>query len=213
MYEVKEPLWQFIDHWQTLLAGLLALVAGLGAVVATIKSANREITAAQAQTKVTLEIERRRLAREGYAFHAMLEAAMSSVIEDATEARKMFAGPPPTGSSTTAYDVRQRVKRVGFAELRGAFLRFGGTLTAPFLHLDKEIDHFAAQWINVPSATGPDPVREGANARLHEQLDHIQRQAIELHHKAADGVKFCRDELAKELVEEKSFPPHTTGER
>jgi hypothetical protein len=209
MYEVKEPFWQFIDHWQTLIAGVLALAAGVGAVVATIKSAGREITAAQAQTKaaqhqtaVTREIEGRRLAREGYAFHVMLEAAMGAVIEDAEEARKMFAGPPPVGSSRAAYEVRQRIKRAGFAELRGAFLRFGGTLTAPFLHLDSEIEDFAAQWINVPSATGPDPVREGAHARLHEQLDQIRQQAIELHRKAADGVKFCRDELAKELVEE-----------
>ena len=51
MYEIKEPLWQFIDHWQTLLAGVLALVAGAGTVWVTIKSANREITAAQEQTK------------------------------------------------------------------------------------------------------------------------------------------------------------------
>ena len=50
----------------------------MGAVWGTIKS-NREIAAAQEQTKaaqrqtaVTREIERCRIAREGYAFHAML---------------------------------------------------------------------------------------------------------------------------------------------
>jgi hypothetical protein len=52
MYELKEPFWQFIDHWQTLIAGLLALAAGVGTVRATIKSANREIAAAQEQTKL-----------------------------------------------------------------------------------------------------------------------------------------------------------------
>jgi hypothetical protein len=85
-----------IDHWQTLIAGLFALAAGVGAVLATIKSANREIAAAQEQTKaaqrqtaVTREIERRRIAREGYAFHAMLEAAMGAVIEDVEAARNL----------------------------------------------------------------------------------------------------------------------------
>jgi hypothetical protein len=70
---------QFIYDWQTLIAGLLAVAAGVGTIVATIKSANREIAAAQEQTKaaqrqtaVTRELERRRIAREGYAFHTML---------------------------------------------------------------------------------------------------------------------------------------------
>src|SRR6516164_5202121 len=142
MYEIKEPLWQFIDHWQTLLAGVLALVAGAGTVWVTIKSANREITAAQEQTKaaqrqtaVTREIERRRIAREGYAFHAMLEAAMGAVIEDVQAARKL-PSPNPTDTaaySVQAYAVRRRVKQAGFNELRNAFLRFGGTETSQFL--------------------------------------------------------------------------------
>src|SRR5215831_12402986 len=106
LYEVKEPLWQFIDHWQTLIAGLLALAAGVGAVWATIKSANREIAAAQEQTKaaqrqtaVTRELERRRISREGYAFHAMLEAAMGAVIEDVGAAREL---PPPLSGAAYA---------------------------------------------------------------------------------------------------------------
>jgi hypothetical protein len=139
MYEVKEPLWQFIDHWQTLTTGMLALAAGVGAVWATIKSANREIAAAQEQTKaaqhqtaVTRDIERRRLAREGYAFHAMLEAAMGAVIDDVQAARKL-PGPGAIGpASVQAYAVRQRVKRAGFNELRNAFLRFGETRTSQF---------------------------------------------------------------------------------
>jgi predicted metal-dependent phosphoesterase TrpH len=110
MYEVKDPLRQFVDHWQTLAAGLLALVAAVGAVLSTLAAANRQIKAAneaadrqitaaqgqtqasQRQTAVMREIERRRLAREGYAFHAMLEAASGSVIEDVEAARNL---PPP----------------------------------------------------------------------------------------------------------------------
>jgi multidrug efflux pump subunit AcrA (membrane-fusion protein) len=166
MYEVKDPLWQFVDHWQTLAAGLLALVAAVGAVLSTLAAANRQIKAAneaadrqitaaqgqtqasQRQTAVMREIERRRLAREGYAFHAMLEAASGSVIED-VEAARNLPPPPDLGSSYSveAYAVRQRVQRTGFAELRNAFLRFGGPLTAQFLQLDKEIERFAGQFM------------------------------------------------------------------
>jgi hypothetical protein len=161
-YEVTAPFWQFVEHWQTLIAGFLAVLAAIGTVWTTINSANREIETAQEQTKaaqrqtaVTREIERRRIAREGYAFHAMLEAAMGAVIEDLEAARKL---PPPAAGETysiQAHAVRQRVKRTGFSELRSAFLHFGGPLTAQFLQLDKEIEVFAEQFMpSVNLATG-----------------------------------------------------------
>jgi hypothetical protein len=137
MYEVKEPFWQFVDHWQTLITGLLALAAGAGTVWATIKSANRGITAAQNQTKAAQqqtaamrEIERRRLAREGYAFHAMLEAAMRGVIEDVAAARDL--PPPREGTySGEAYMVRQRVGSSGRALLNYAPLLFASASGTP----------------------------------------------------------------------------------
>ena len=89
MYEVKEPFWQFIDHWQTVIAGGLALFAGVVTVWGTLRAANRQVksandaanreikaaavaahrqisaaqeqtAAAQHQTAVTQELERRR---------------------------------------------------------------------------------------------------------------------------------------------------------
>ena len=136
------------------MAGVLALIAGAGTVWATIKSANCEIAVAQAQTKVaqrqttvTREIEGRRLSREGYASYAMLEAATGTVIEDVEATRKLWPSLPTDHHSPRAYAARQRVKRAGFAELRGAFLRFGGPLTEPFLRLDEEIDDYSSQWI------------------------------------------------------------------
>src|SRR5271155_1784324 len=191
MYEVKDPFWQFIDHWQTLITGLLALAAGVGTVWATIKSASRDVAAAQAQTQaaqhqteVMRELERRRLAREGYAFHMMLEAAMGAVIEDVAAAQKLPRAPPPSASQTysmQAYPVRQRVKRAAFPELRGAFLRFGGPLTALFLRLDKDIEDFTAQCIQpVNPATGFAGQPVGVNANLDEQLGRIEQQEIGL---------------------------------
>jgi hypothetical protein len=41
-----------LDHWQTLAAGILAILAAVGTIWATIKSAGREIEASQAQTAV-----------------------------------------------------------------------------------------------------------------------------------------------------------------
>jgi hypothetical protein len=203
--------YKLLTDWGSVIGGSLALAAGAGTVWATIKSANREIAAAQEQTKVaqrqtavTREIERRRIAREGYSFYAMLEAAMGAVIEDAGAARNL---PPPSPTSrnhpysSQAGAVRQRVKRAGLTELRNAFLRFGGPLTAPFLQLDKEIEDFAEQRVTpFNSATGFPLPPQGVNAGLWEQLDRIEQQASALREKAAGGMKLCRDELAKELV-------------
>jgi hypothetical protein len=233
MYEVKEPFWQFIDHWQTLIAGGLALFAGIVTVWGTLRVANRQVkaandaadremkattdaanrqitaaqeqtAAAQRQTAVMREIERRRIASGGYAFHAMLEAAMGAIIEDVAAARKVPVPNPQTSHSAPAYAIRQRVKRVGFAELRSALVRFGGPLTAQFLQLDTEIEVFAGQWMP-QSHSGPGgtvvPVPPlGVNAGLQEQLDRIEQQAIALRYEADRGMKLCREELAKELI-------------
>src|SRR5262249_36276557 len=131
--------------------------------------------------------------------------AMGAVIEDVGAARKLPAPGASSGAdpySAEAYAVRQRVKRAGFAELRGGFLRFGGTQTSQFLELDKEIEDFAAQWMSAYNSGSGLPMRPiGVNAGLWEQLDRIERQALSLRDHAARGMKLCRDELAKELIE------------
>jgi hypothetical protein len=126
---------------------------------------------------------------------------MGAVIEDVEAARAL--PPPPAGGtySVQAYAVRQRVKRTGFAELRSAFVRFGGSLTPQFLQLDNEITVFAQQVMTTfNSATGA-PTLLGANAGLSEQLEHIEQQARTLRHEAEVGMRRCRDELAKERID------------
>jgi len=165
-------LCKLLYDWQTLIAGGLALFAGVVTVCGTLRSAKRQVkatndaadrqitaaqeqtAAAQHQTAVMRDMERRRISREGYAFYAMLEAAMGAVIEDVGVARKLPPGDAPTQNSAEAYAVRHRVKRAGFAELRSAFLRFGGADTAKFLKLDKEIEDFAGQWTPRSDASG-----------------------------------------------------------
>ena len=101
------PPWHFttwpdlFDHWQTLIAGFLAVLAAVGTIWATIRSARREIDANQAQTAVaqaqiatTLRLERLCAAREGLAFHAMFDAAMGRGLAEAADA-ETFSGTGP----------------------------------------------------------------------------------------------------------------------
>ena len=86
-----------VDHWQTLIAGVLAILAAVGTIWATIRSADREIAASQEQTGIareqiatTLRLEQSRSARESYAFYATIWAAMERVLLEASEAEKIF---------------------------------------------------------------------------------------------------------------------------
>ncbi len=113
--EVTQAPWHatgfgdWVDHWQTLIAGGFALLAGIVTVVVTMiiarrqiaasrKEADRVIAATRAQTEVTAEqtattvrLERERVANEDRAFRAMLEAAMARVLEEADGAKTRYA--------------------------------------------------------------------------------------------------------------------------
>ena len=78
--------WDRVDHWQTLIAGVLAFAAGVGTVVVAM----RVIAATREQTETTVRLERERDASEALAFHAMLEAAMARVLAEAASARKTY---------------------------------------------------------------------------------------------------------------------------
>jgi hypothetical protein len=43
---------QFLYNWQTLIAGILAVLAAWRTILATVETANREVEASQAQTAV-----------------------------------------------------------------------------------------------------------------------------------------------------------------
>jgi hypothetical protein len=156
------PPWHFttlldlVDHWQTLVAGVLAVLAAWRTIRATTKSADREVKASQEQTAVaqkqietTIDLARRRDENEYDAFRLMLEAAMTRVLFEVEWARTASTEPfaPTTAKvSVEAYTVRQCITKGGFAELRGACVRQGGPLTDEFLYLECEIDSFASQW-------------------------------------------------------------------
>ena len=127
-----------LDHWQTLVAGVLAFAAGFGTVVATMIIARRQIVAAREdadrvivasraqtdatfkQTETTVRLEQMRDASEALAFHAMLEAAMARVLAEAAWARETFpqyvgqaqgASIDAKGASLDALTVRQCITK------------------------------------------------------------------------------------------------------
>ena len=114
-YELKDPFWILVDHWQTLIAGIMALIAGAGTIWATIRAADREIAAAQEQIRVaqqqietSLDMEKKRMLREAHGFLSMFIAVMNAVLDDAKAAREIFGGVAGDGTSAPAFEARQQ---------------------------------------------------------------------------------------------------------
>ena len=195
---------QVFYDWQTLIAGVLALLAGFGTVAATMIIARRQIAASREeadrviaatraqteatfkQTEATVRLEDLRNASEAEAFRVMLEAAMARVLAEAAWAKKTYPESLAltAGSTVEALTVRQCITKGAFAELRAACVRRGSTLTGEFLDLEREIDNFALQYEYYPSKTMGVLIRLGKHAGLNEQLASIERKADALREKA-----------------------------
>jgi hypothetical protein len=156
--------------WQTLIAGVLALLAGFGTVWMTRHIANSQIKATFKQIETTVRLERLRRAHEDFAFYAMFESAMDRVLAEE-------AAVPQTGLGV--YAVRPRFSKMAFDELRGACLTHGSRLTEKFLELETKINDFALRTnpLNsaIPVSTAElDPIKSltkqlGEGARLGQQ--------------------------------------------
>jgi hypothetical protein len=195
---------QIFYDWQTLIAGVLALLAGFGTVAATMIIARRQIAASREeadrviaatraqteatfkQTEATVRLEDLRKASEARAFYVMLEAAMARVLDEAARARRIYL-PILTQTAGLSLDgllVRQGITKGAFAELRAACVRQGGDLTGEFLDLEREIDSFASQYEDRPTVTQGVTIRMGKLAGLDEQLASIERKATALRENA-----------------------------
>jgi len=189
---------RFLYDWQTLIAGVLAVGAAAGTIWATIRSANREIAASQAQTAVaqrqietTVRLAEKRDADEYDAFRAMLEAAMTRVLAEVGWAKKTYPElltPQTAGASPDALIVRQCITKGAFAELRGACVTQRSPLTREFLDLEMQIDNFALQCENRLNNLQNVLLRMGKHVGLGEQLAAIEDKAFTLREMAAhDG--------------------------
>ena len=138
---------QFLYDWQTVIAGVLALAAAFGTVAATIiiasrqiaasrEEANRVVAATREQTSVTAEqtettvrLERMRDASEASAFHAMFEAAMARILDEASWAKRTYPNlmtPQEAGASPEALVVRNCITKGKARSRNCAPLAFGG---------------------------------------------------------------------------------------
>jgi hypothetical protein len=164
-----------LDHWQTLVAGVLAVLAAWRTIRATVKSADREVKASQEQTAVaqrqidtTVRLEQERDQAEASAFFAMLGAAMTRVEDEVIWARKALMtlhADIPT--------IRASITKGAFDELRAVCVRRRFPLTGEFLDLEREIDNFALpQWDKTPDLG---------------QLGTIESKATKLRDKAASS--------------------------
>jgi hypothetical protein len=200
---------EFLYDWQTVIAGVLALVAAFGTVLGTMIIANRQIAASREeadrviaatreqteatvkQTEATVSLEQLRDSNEALSFLAMLAAAMMRVIAEAASARKThpqaFRQTSAAEVSVEAARVRHCITKGAFAELRAACVRRGGSLTREFLDLEGEIDKFASQVGTYAfSGAAAMPVTKGYHAGLSDQLALIETKAAELRDKAVE---------------------------
>jgi hypothetical protein len=183
--EVTQAPWHattwldLFDHWQTVIAGVLALAAAFGTVVATMIIARKQIAVAQKQIDTTLRLEQERVASEATAFRAMFEAAMARVLADAKDAKEAFRGTGPQ-LYEDAYAARKRFSKLGFNELRAACVRQGTRLTERFLELENKIDKFASQTRETSMWGEPN--------NLPSQLDDIVEKAKQLREEAVERI-------------------------
>ena len=219
---------RFLYDWQTLIAGVLAVLAAWRTIRATINSANREVEASHAQTAVaqkqietTIDLAQRRDASEASAFHAMLEAAMARVLAEADRAKETYpqyvgqaqgASIDPQGESRDALTVRECFTKGAFAELRAACVRRGGPLTREFLDLEREIDSFAMQREDQIITAGF-LVQWGKHAGLREQFVLIEKSATALRAKAAEQILMVRISISEAAFEAiaKTLPLGSVG--
>jgi hypothetical protein len=208
----ESSLWQFVGYWQTLIAGLLAILAAVGTIWATIRAANREVEAAnrqivtaQKQIDTTLNIDLRRTAYDAYAFLIALEAAADLVIDNVKKARSVFPADMQESklqSSPLLYKARQLILCPVFPDLRPSCVRVGGALTPLFITLDRDISFFAADWYPAQSPGGL-AFRSGAGVGFFEGLRAIKDQAERLKRQAQQDQKRCREEI---LILDENIP-------
>jgi hypothetical protein len=106
-------LLDLVDHWQTLIAGVLAVLAAWRTIRATVESANREVKASQEQTAVAqkqietaVRLERERVASEVDTLRKSLAVELRLHVATALVAYDVLYGlglmPYPTMTARTA---------------------------------------------------------------------------------------------------------------
>jgi hypothetical protein len=203
--QLQTWFWSTAYQWQTLIAGIFAVLAAFGTIWATIAAANKEVAAAQYQITVAREQiadsrrrEQHSFATKNHAFLLMLKAAMKITIDDVLAAKRLMNGFSinEMPHSPECYQGRRRIRRNGFAEIRGACIQVGGSLSDLFLRLDGEIDDFSSEIFEIIFQDGTKTML-GRHAGYYVQLDRIELMANEIQLEVGKGLERWNIELKK----------------
>src|SRR5271163_3802593 len=114
------------------------------------------------------------------------DAAMVTLADDIEAARELAKDDRDEVAMTRlGHEARQRLKKTGFSDLRSAFVKHGGSLTVPYLRLDKDIDKYIGACIVSSVGVGGEDVNFGLMRGLFEQLDSIFSQSASIRESAA----------------------------
>lgn len=140
-YVVTSLCWQFVDHWQTLIAGILAVIAAIGTIVVTLIAAAMAVKAAREQTAFTLAKERRNAASDSLIAGQLIDGVLATIIATCdlldTDLSLVDRNFVPSELAKSLYET---LAKPDLAVVWGSLGRLGREIVSKYLHLDTTID-------------------------------------------------------------------------
>jgi hypothetical protein len=180
-------LFRWVCDWQTLIAGILAIVGAIGGGWLAYRGAQNQIAEMKRQNADLKLADQRRLAQERKAVAGLLYASVGIVITQIDLARSGLIDPLPTPRANA---IRQAIGKPGFTYLWKKLGVFEGEIVDAFLNLELGIDAVRA---------GKDDADLG---RLKRMLDGLSALAERLRSLASGEM-----ERAKAILPVDELPP------
>jgi hypothetical protein len=192
-YAVTSCFGQVIDHWQTLIAGGVAGLAGLAAYIGALQAAGRQVKAANAQTAAVetqnaalKRADQQRLAREQLMVARLLDASLQLLKKDIDDASDSYKSPRENDiiAAGDANAIRDRIKKpASFPILMENITALSPDIAVLFLSLNAKIDRVKAETESI-TVGGLMNDRIGSLAETELALRNLTTEAI----KSAESV-------------------------
>jgi hypothetical protein len=187
-YAVTSCFGQVIDHWQTLIAGGIAGLAGLAAYVGALQAAQRQVDAANKQTAAVERqnaalklVEQQRITREQLMVSRLLDASLQLLRRDIADASDSYKSPCENEiiAAGDANAIRERIKKpASFSVLMERISTLSPEIAVRFLELDSQIDRLKAETTSI-TVGGLMKDRLGRLAEAEAALAKLTSEAIE----------------------------------
>jgi len=140
-------LWKLFYDWQTIAAGILAIVAALIGGFFVYWVGVKQIRALQEQNADLKRAEQRRLARETLSTARMLDASLQVIAENIEGAREWSGAQPRSGhvDQEMANSVRQTLGEHRLSYLRDKMGILDPEIAVPLIRLEATLDRFRAE--------------------------------------------------------------------